>query len=199
MSVRIGILAEDETDCDALGTLIKRVAAEVTPANVGVDKHWLKGCSRLRKKARSKLSAIAEDGCVAAILVHDLDRNPANNMLNDEATLRSTLESIEVPHGLKRLICIPVEELEAWFWADPDVIAYVGQGQGRSVTSPHVIQRPKERLIALSRGANQRPRYSTNDNDNLATRLNLALCATRCSSFRLLRDFVVGIATAAYG
>jgi hypothetical protein len=199
MSLRIGILAEDETDCDALAMLVRRIAAEVSPLNVGVNKHWLKGCSRLRKKARSKLAAIAEDGCVAAIVVHDLDRNPANNMLNDEPTLRSALEDIEVPGGLRRIVCIPVEELEAWFWADPEVIAYVGQGQGKAAACPHLIQQPKERLIALSRGANQRPRYTTNDNESLAKKLNMTLCAARCPSFRLMRDFVVQVSTAASG
>jgi uncharacterized membrane protein len=94
MSVRFGILAEDATDCDALATLVKRFAAEVESSPVGVNKHSLKGCSRLRKKARAKLADIARDGCIAAILVHDLDRNPENNMLNrrrvegDAATAR---------------------------------------------------------------------------------------------------------------
>lgn len=140
-------------------------------------------------------SALEADGCVAAIIVHDLDRNPANNTLNDEAKLRSALEAIEVPRGLERIVCIPVEELEAWFWADPDVLALVGNGS--AAASPHLIKQPKERLIALSRGANQKPRYSTNDNERLATKLNLGLCATRCPSFRAMRDFVRRIATAA--
>ena len=64
---------------------------------------------------------------------------------------------------------------------------------GADHPSPHLIPRPKERLISLSRGANQRPRYSTNDNAALAEKLNLELCAKRCPSFKTMRDFVTEI------
>jgi Domain of unknown function (DUF4276) len=91
---------------------------------------------------------------------------------------------------VKRHICIPVEELEAWFWSDPDVVRYVGQGKGEAKVNPHLIIKPKEELIKLSLGANKRPRYSTNMNVELAEILNLELCATRCPSFKNLLNFL---------
>lgn len=36
--------------------------------------------------------------------------------MNDEARLTRELTAIPVPRGLERLICIPVEEVEAWFF-----------------------------------------------------------------------------------
>jgi Domain of unknown function (DUF4276) len=95
-----------------------------------------------------------------------------------------------VPSNLERLVCIPVEELEAWFWSDPAVVREVGRGRGDAHSSPHLIKRPKEALARLSIGANRKPRYSTNDNAKLAEKLDLALCAKRCSSFRALNDFI---------
>jgi hypothetical protein len=190
IGLSIGVLAEDETDCDTIDVLVRRTLKDVFAAPVKIKKHWGKGCARLRRMAAAKMNAMAHDGCQAAILVHDLDRDCNNNMLNDEATLRAELSQIDVPSGLERLICIPVEELEAWFWCDPVIVQAVGRGTGKADPSPHLISKPKEKLQKLSRGANKRPRYSTNDNSELAKGLNLALCAQRCPAFREMADFV---------
>jgi hypothetical protein len=187
----IGVLAEDATDCAAIATLIRRIAPE---ASIGIERYagkGGKGCSHLRRKAEARLKDAARRGCAAAIVLHDLDRNPSNGELNDEGALRQQkLEALAVPAGLQRLVCIPVEELEAWFWADPAVVREVGRGRGEAHPTPHSSKRPKEALARLSIGANRKPRYSTNDNAKLAERLDLALCARRCSSFRALNDFI---------
>lgn len=185
--LRIGVLAEDATDCAALAMLICRIAPR---ASIGIERYAGKGCSHLRRKAEAHLKDAARRGCSAAIILHDLDRNPSNNELNDEGVLRQRLEALPVPKDLQRLVCIPVEELEAWFWADPAVIREVGRGDGKALPSPHLLKRPKEELIRLSIGANRKPRYSTNDNAKLAEKLDLALCAKRCTSFRSLHDFI---------
>lgn len=189
-ALRIGVLAEDETDCDTLDVLIRRIARDVTPGPIGISKHWGKGCARLRTMAAVRMSEMARKGCAAVILVHDLDRNPRTNVLNDEAALFKQLDQIEVPGGLMRLICIPVEELEAWFWSDPKIIEDVGRGKGKADPSPHLIAKPKEKLQRLSAGANRKPRYSTNDNATLAAKLDLELCAKRCPAFQRVRAFV---------
>jgi Domain of unknown function (DUF4276) len=134
---------------------------------------------------------MAEEGCNAFIIVHDLDRNPKNNSLNDEKKLLKDLElNCSNLTGIKKYICIPIEELEAWFWSDPEVVKYVGRGKGKANPNPHLIIKPKEELIKLSIGENRKPRYSTNMNVELAQRLNLELCATRCPSFKNLLDFL---------
>jgi hypothetical protein len=55
---------------------------------------------------------MAQAGCNAFIIVHDLDRNPENNSLNDESELRRKLESSSSVVNNK-YICIPIEEMEA--------------------------------------------------------------------------------------
>lgn len=188
--VRIGVLAEDATDCDTIDILIRRIAAEVSSVSIGIDKHSTTGCGGVRKKAVAKMRQMLNEGCKAAVLVHDLDLNPNNQQLNDEEALRSTLSDLPVPTGLERLVCIPVEELEAWFWADPDIIQKIGQGKGKASPSPHLIKKPKEKLQKLSAAANKKPRYNTNNNSTHAATLNLVICSERCRAFKDLRDFV---------
>lgn len=185
----VGILAEDQTDCDTVGVLIRRLVGERFQAQVKIKSRSGKGCARVRKKAEAWMKDLARDGCASVVLVHDLDRNP-QNMLNDEEALRAQLAQIKVPNGVERLICIPVEELEAWFWSDPEVVKIVGRGSGDAHSEPRRIAKPKEALMRLSVGANKKPRYNTSDNADLAQKLNLALCAQRCPAFQQLWDFV---------
>jgi hypothetical protein len=185
--LRIAVIAEDNTDCDAIKNIVRRVLGE----NVSTKTWASNGCSTLRRKLSVKLSSLSDDGCNAFIVIHDLDRNPENGMLNDEAQLRRVLEkSASDINRSARHICIPIEELEAWFWSDPKVIEYIGKGKGKSSKNPHLLAKPKEELIKLSRDEKRRPRYSVNMNAELAEKLDLELCAQRCDSFRELLEFL---------
>jgi hypothetical protein len=190
---KIGILAEDQTDCATVGTLVRRLVAAAGRPRIAIRTIGYKGCAKLEKKAEADLKLLAREGCSAVVIVRDLDRNPANNTLNDEHALRERLGTIAVPAGVERLVCIPVEELEAWFWSDPEIVREVTRGKGREHPEPHRIVKPKEALQRLSRGDNGKHRYSTNDNPALAGRLDMALCARRCRAFQDLRDFVHGV------
>jgi Domain of unknown function (DUF4276) len=123
------------------------------------------------------------------IIVHDLDRNPENDALNDEVKLRKTLEASS-SDVTNKCICIPIEEIEAWFWSDKEVVHHIGQGKGNARANPHLISQPKEKLIELSKGENRKPRYSTNMNVELAEMLDLEICADRCPSFKDLVEFL---------
>jgi Domain of unknown function (DUF4276) len=185
--LRIALIAEDETDCAAVREIVHRVLGR----EIAIEKWASKGCSILERKLSAKLKLFVLNGCNAFIVVRDLDRNPQNNALNDEAKSRKKLEeSASIVPSNRRLICIPVEELEAWFWSDPAVIQHVGKGKGEAKKNPHGLAKPKEELIKLSQGENRKPRYSTNMNAELAARLNLELCADRCPSFKDLLDFL---------
>lgn len=153
-----------------------------------------RGCSRIKAKAARVISDLIKQNDVSDIIVvHDLDRDATTNQLNDEGALRKQLsECCETGTlAIGRLICIPIEELEAWFWADPAVVNKVGRGKGKAHPQPHLICKPKESLQRLSRGANAKPRYTTQDNAELAEILDLELCKKRCPSFRSLIDFLL--------
>ena len=185
-NLRIAIIAEDDTDCDAIRKIVHRVLDE----NISTEKWASKGCSTLRRKLSAHLKALSRKGCTVFIIVHDLDRNPQNGSLNNESELRKKLEKLTSSfQGIKH-ICIPIEELEAWFWSDPEVIKNIGRGKGQAKENPHKISKPKEELLKLSIGENRQPRYSTNMNAELAAMLNLDICCDRCPSFKALHTFL---------
>jgi hypothetical protein len=193
-STRFGILCEDGTDAKALGILIRRIAsaAGATQGEVGLRSRHGEGCGNLRKKAAIWAKDLADSGCDAIVLVHDLDRSHVTNQLNDEAKLRKELDAILVPtEAYSSHICIPIEEFEAWFFSCSRVMRAISGKDGQTHANPHSIERPKEKLIGLSRGANRKPRFSTNDNAKYAEMLDLDACARLCPSFRDLRHFVM--------
>ena len=186
-NLKIAIIAEDDTDCDAIRTIVHRVLDK----KIATKKWASKGCGILKTKLPAKIKVLSQEGCNAFVILHDLDRNPQNGSLNNELALRKNLEKlISSFQGINKHICIPVEELEAWFWSDPEIIKYVGRGKGQAKENPHKIIKPKEELLKLSIGENRKPLYSTNMNAKLADLLDLDICADRCSSFRELKTFL---------
>jgi hypothetical protein len=190
--LRFAVIAEDLTDCDAIAVLIKRIAEENGAPTPGVRKTGEAGCARIPKKLAAHLSMHAAAGCTAAVVANDLDRSRVTNTLNDEAVLRAKLQACLPTGCITSLICIPIEEIEAWFWSDQRVLDRVSgtPGKAKAVAEPHRVACPKEKLQKLSRGGNRKPRYGTNDNKDLARVLNLDLCAKKCPAFAQLRDFV---------
>ena len=190
--IRIGVIAEDDTDCRTLDVLIRRLLPNHSP---GILRRARNGCGQLDRKASAWFKELARDGCQAVVHLRDLDRDPSNNQLNDITLLRRRLASIPVPAHLQRLICIPVEELEAWFWADTVLIEELGAGGGKASSRPDLIVKPKEALERLTRDKKTKKAiYSTNKNPALATRLDLERCAECCPAFRELRDFIARLA-----
>jgi len=120
----LGVLAEDDNDCEVIRVLIRRIfeARGVKSGAWSLQKRAGKGCSKLKRKSERWLVELAGTGCTAAVIVHDLDRNPLNGSLNDEAVLARELAAIPVPRGLVRIVCIPVEEIEAWFFSSEKVL-----------------------------------------------------------------------------
>lgn len=193
---RIGILAEDRTDAEMIEVLVRRIAAEHgAPAGaLGTKFRCGGGCAQLRNKARVWMDQLVElDECDALVLVHDLDRDPQNGQLRDEQELRRMLGQIAAPPAVRPLICIPVEEIEAWFFASEKVLSEVCRSPTAAYPSPHTIARPKEKLLRMSMGANRKPRHSTNENRRYAELLELDACARRCPAFRGLRTFVTDL------
>lgn len=178
----LGIIGEDETDCDTLAELVRRIAGHGMGIRIAYPTSG--GCEKMRRKAHAYTQRLIRSGCKAILLVHDCDRH-------EENALRSRLEAIGSSFDVRFYVCIPVEELEAWFWADQKTLDRIGgPGIARAALSPHAIASPKEKLRTLSRRAHHKAAYSTNQNATLAKDLDLDVCAARCPSFRDLRHFV---------
>jgi len=190
MPTRIGVLAEAETDCLAVVEIIRRIADASNLPRPSIRTYAAKGCAMLRRKAAEQMRLMVYAGYTVSVLIHDLDLNPENNQLNDERTLRSQLEDIEVPAGMTRLVCIPVEELEAWFWADDALLKWIA-GKDQRVNAPlhpHTIRKPKEKLQSLAKRGGKP--IDTNTNRLLAQKLDLNACESRCPSFHQLAHFI---------
>jgi Domain of unknown function (DUF4276) len=185
--LQIAIFVEDNTDYET----VREIVHSVLGTNIKTKKWDSEGCSTLRQKLTAKLKLFSNQGWDNFIIVHDLDLDPKNNCHNDEPNLRKSLEeSCKKVGGINSHICIPIEEIEAWFWADPKVIDHVGKGNGTAHSNPHLIRKPKEKLKKISLSANSKPRYSTNDNAELMRLLDFDLCSDRCPSFKELVAFL---------
>jgi Domain of unknown function (DUF4276) len=182
-----GVLAEDGTDCDTVRVLIRRSTGD--PGAV-VKSRYGHGCGELRKRASAWMHALVEAGCTHLVLVHDLDRGRSSL---PEPLLRAMLEAKAYPARVPRLICIPIEEIEAWFLSDPALIKKKGARGSKGRTDypkPHREPDPKQLLGQLLRDERGRYRYDTNWNPELAELLDLDVCAKRCPAFAELRAFV---------
>jgi hypothetical protein len=184
-NIKIGLITEDDTDWDAVRGIIHRVL----DSNVTIKK-WTSGGSVAKKKLSRELKVLFNKGCNVFIVVQDLDRSP-NGSLKDEDTLRSELEPLfSVVNSFSKHICIPIEELEAWFWSDSKIIKEIGGEKCKANPNPHQIKSPKEALKKLSIGKNGKPSYGTNRNAELAKKLDMVECSKYCPSFRELVKFL---------
>lgn len=176
-NIRVGIIAEDESDVDAARVMIRRIAEN---DRIDIKKFVGKGCGKIKRKCNAWASILKAKGCACLILIHDLDRN-------DLTELKKRIEVSVSPCPINPyLICIPIEEMEAWWLADPVAIKTalkldkVPTVKGR----PQNIASPKEHIgILVKRFSNNKKLYlNTEHNVTIAAALNFTK-AMKCDSF----------------
>lgn len=181
----IGIIAEDNSDFETAKILIKRI---LNRDNLSFKKAVGNGCGKLRRKALDYAIDLRKRGCDMLILIHDLDKHVHRELLED---LHLKLEDAPID---KKFVCIPIEELEAWFLGDPQAIkntfnlARIPRFKGR----PETINSPKETLgeqIYLC--SNKSTIFlNTKHNQKIAAHICIETVKQRCPSFDLLHNFV---------
>lgn len=193
---RVGVLAEHITDCDAIAVLVRRIYAGkqigVDRKQLGIDRYGAHGASILRRKLRSQIKRMLKQGCSAFIIVHDLDRDEFGALNDEDALFRDLTGIVDLTDVDSHFvcICIPAEELEAWFWSDQAVLDKVaGDRTDKAHPNPRLIRDPKGKLEELSQ-KNGKARHSPNANKDLAVDLDMDVCAQRCPEFATLREFV---------
>jgi len=181
---RVGIIAEDDSDVAAAKVLIRRLAKR---DSIGFKKFVGHGCGRIKRKCQSWAITLKIKGCRYLVLIHDLDRNNLD-------ALRTDLDAALSPSPITPyLICIPVEEMEAWWLSDPQAIQ---KALNLKVTPevkglPQSIASPKEYLGKLVRQCSYKTKtyLNTEHNAKIAEYLSLSK-AKKCDSFIPLCDFV---------
>jgi len=182
----IGIIAEDDSDFETSKVLIKRI---IKKDNISFKKAIGNGCGKIRRKAFDWSRDLKSRGCNLLILMHDLDRN-------ELTTLKTTLETTLTDSPIENyFICIPIEEIEAWFLGDPNCIKEalnlrkLPNVKGR----PEQISSPKEKIEELvSICSNKEKIYlNTKHNEIIATKMCIDTVRGKCVSFGKLHDFLI--------
>jgi hypothetical protein len=184
----IGIIAEDESDVDCVKYFVRRMHAG---KRIGFKKFVGQGCGKINRKANAWAKMFKLQGCNAIILLHDLDRN-------DKKQLKDKIEAAFLPVAIsKYLICIPVEELEAWLMSDEYAFNEVFDIRRNNYLPlhPETIPSPKERIGAIvSRCTNKRVDYiNTKHNAKLAEKIDIEKINTKCDSFKPFKKFVADL------
>ena len=181
---KVGLIAEDESDIDSLKELIKKVTKK---ENIGFKFFVGRGCGRIKRKANDWARQLKLRGCKVLILVHDLDRN------NYEVLYKEIKDSIEPFTIADTFISIPIEEMEAWFLADPKAIknALKLKKDIKTFHHPEKVKSPKEVLAKEIEKASNNSKIYINTKHNLliSKKLNVELLKNKCESFNRLCKF----------
>jgi hypothetical protein len=181
----IGIIAEDESDVESAKVLIHRIANN---ERIGIKKFVGKGCGRIKRKCNSWANQLKQKGCSSLIVIHDLDSHILNDLY---LKIQKALEPCAI---VNYLICIPVQELEAWLLSDPDAIK-----NGMNLKKlpkvkghPETINSPKEHLGELIRkfSSGEKIYINTKHNEKIAKELSIEKATKLCPSFVHFRNFV---------
>lgn len=181
----IGIIAEDSSDYESSKAIIKRI---INKKNITFKKAIGNGCGKLRRKALDYAVDLKKRGCNLIIVIHDLDRNDLN-------ILRTELEKIvDGCSKIEKFVCIPVEELEAWFLSDPAGLkdALKLKRVPSIKRPPETITSPKEFLrdLIFSCSDKEKIYINTKHNELISQSISLELMKQKCPSFQLLFDYV---------
>lgn len=182
----IGLVVEDESDYESSKKIIQRITKNY---DLKFKKAISNGCGKLRRKLFDYAVDLNNRGCDTLIVIHDLDRNNLNELKND---LETKLKNSPL---IRRFLCIPIEELEAWFLSDPDGIKkYFNLKRKPKIKgNPETIISPKEKLGEIIYHCSEKNLHylNTKHNQLLSGVLSLELVFQKCSSFRLLYAFLV--------
>jgi hypothetical protein len=180
----IGIIAEDDSDFESSRILIGRI---IKKNNLSFKKMVTHGCGPLKRKAFDHAKTLKSRGCDLLILIHDLDKK---NIIKLESELRGKLKGN--PFSIY-FICIPIEEIEAWFLSDPHGIkdALSLKRVPKVPGLPETISSPKEKLGECIRICSDKKIYlNTKHNQIIATRVSIDIIKNKCNSFKKLHDFL---------
>ena len=183
--LKIGIIAEDDSDVDSLQVLIKKI----TNKNIATKRFVGKGCGKLKRKCSAWSFQLKNRGCNLLIFIHDLDRWNLNE-LNTKL-----LESLLPSAIAKYIICIPIEEMEAWFLSDPRALrdAMNLKRIPNIKGLPESIKSPKEYLgqIIFSASNGDKIYLNTKHNVKISEHVSIDSIKNRCPSFNPLYEFIM--------
>lgn len=184
----IGLIVEDNSDFNCLTTIIKRISKK---DKISFKKVIGNGCGKIKKKALAWSENLNQRGCNVLILVQDLDRN---NLKDLKTELTNALKTSPIT---TKLICIPIEELEAWLLSDKKGLkdTFNLKRLPKFSGKPETINSPKEKLRdAIYSCSDKNILYITKHNERIAENVSIDIMKNSCPSFKELNDFVLELA-----
>lgn len=179
----IGIIAEDNSDIETISMLISKISKTRRKIKPFVGK----GCGKLKRKCNTWANVLKDRGCSTLLVVHDSDSNDPESLFQ---SLKSSLDPCPIAN---HLICIPVQELEAWLLSDSDAImkAFNLKKRPKSIAHPESIDSPKEHLEGIvEKASNGEKMYiHTKHNVKIAEHISIASILKSCSSFGCFHEF----------
>lgn len=179
----LGIIAEDDSDVDSIVLLCTRIINK----KISSKKFVGNGGGKILQKCSQWADLLKQRGCNRLLIIHDSDKNvPAEVYSNIK-------KSLGFSPIRKNLICIPVQELEAWLLSDP---AAIKKGMNlkkepKIKNMPESINDPKEYLGEIIRKLDRTKIYlNTIHNTKIMEHVSLEKLTTRCPSFIPFLEFV---------
>jgi len=181
---RIGVIAEDTTDYHAIRILTQRI---IGAHQIGFRSKNANGCTKIRSKSATWAIDLKRRGCDMLLIVHDQDDRNYDDL---KAELNTKLKSSPIPNYY---VCIPVEEIEAWFLADGAAVKKaLGLKRAPKIKGfPETIKSPKEFLHSqIAHCSDNEIYFSPAQNQLIAEHVNIDTLISRCPSFRDFHTFV---------
>ncbi len=185
--IKMGIIAEDESDIKTLKVFIRRV----TDLRFKIRGHSTNGCGRLMNKCSNIAYYLMSKGVSHLIICQDLDTDDSKKLAYLKMEL---LQKVSIIPNHDNIVCIviPIQEIEAWFLSDVSVLKKNFSGFKMSkINHPENIRSPKEVIQKASRTDNWKPRYvNTIHNEELAKDINIDKIWKKCPAFRPFYQFI---------
>jgi len=183
-SIKIGLIAEDQTDYEVLNIFTCKLIEE---SKFKFLHHFGHGCGKLKKKCAAWAKNLVDRGCNHIVVMHDLDDNK-------EKVLRKSIEEkIRNINCINRLILIPIFEVEAWLLSDSNALTKTFKIQNNikdQINNPETIKDPKKHIGELVR-KNCNIRYVNSiHNKKIAQEICIDELSRKCRSFKPFQDFI---------
>jgi hypothetical protein len=180
---RLGVIAEGDSDVEVVTILARKITRRPFTVKSAIGQ----GCGQMQKKALAWAHHLHRQECSRLLLVCDLD----DNVLAQLATrLRQALEGCPIE---RRVVVIPVREIEAWLLADHDAVsdAFKLHRRVKHQANPEGIRDPKQRLAeVLAERSGKRVQYLNSVHNKWIAEHARVDRLRRCASFTGFEAFV---------